>query len=136
MVRPVDKGLYKNYLQKAEEMLEVAKYAAHTSKNNAAVTASIHCAINALDALAVFYFGKRHSGTHEDALNTIKGAIMNGNEFGDLAKQFVGLIALKNQTEYQPDLMQIQDASDAIRRASRILSKIKQKLPSSHIGSL
>lgn len=109
-------------------MLEVAKYAANTSKNNAAVTASIHCTINALDALAVFYFGKRHSGTHEDALNTIKGA-MNGNEFGDMSKQFSGLIALKNQVEYQPDLMQIKDASDAIRRASRILSKVKQKLP-------
>jgi len=128
MVRPVDKGLYKNYLQKAEEMLEVAKYAANTSKNNAAVTASIHSAINALDALAVFYFGKRHSGTHEDALNTIKGAL-NGNELGDMAKQFSGLIALKNQAEYQPDLMLIQDASDAIIRASRILSKVKQKLP-------
>jgi hypothetical protein len=64
MSKPVDKKLYKNYLLKAEEMLAVATHAAETSKNNAAVTSSIHCAINALDALAVFYFGKRHSGSH------------------------------------------------------------------------
>ena len=128
MVGPVDKRLYKNYLQKAEEMLEVAKYAADTSKNNAAVTASIHCAINALDALAVFYFGKRHSGSHEGALSAIKGAVSE-SEFEDMAKQFGGLIGLKNEAEYQPDLMVAQDASDAIRRASRIISKVKQKLP-------
>jgi len=55
MGKTVDKRLYRNYVQKAEEMLAVGKHAAETSKNNAAVTASIHCAINALDALAVFY---------------------------------------------------------------------------------
>ncbi len=85
MVKPVDKRLYKNYLQKAEEMLDVAQYAVNTSKNNAAVAASVHCAVNAVDALAVFYFGKRHSGGHEEALNTIKGAV-NENEFRDIAK--------------------------------------------------
>ena len=57
--KPVDKRLYKNYLQKSEEMLDVARYAANTSKNNAAVASSVHCAINAIDALAVFYLGRR-----------------------------------------------------------------------------
>ena len=46
-------------------MLDVAEYAAKQSENNAAVTASVHCAINAIDAVAVFYLGKRHSvGVH------------------------------------------------------------------------
>ncbi len=74
MAKSVDKRLYRNYLQKAEEMLDVAQYAVDGSKNNAAVAASVHCAINAIDALAVFYLGRRHSGGHEQALNTIKGA--------------------------------------------------------------
>ncbi len=43
MSKPVNKSLYRNYLQKAEEMLDVAEYAAKQSKNNAAVTASVHC---------------------------------------------------------------------------------------------
>jgi len=128
MAKPVDKSLYRNYLQKSEEMLDVARYAADRSKNNAAVAASVHCAINAIDALAVFYFGKRHSGGHEEALNSVKGALGEA-EFRDMAKQFMGLIALKNQAEYQPDLMKGSQARDAVTRGSRIISKVKEKLP-------
>ena len=128
MAKPVDKRLYKNYLQKSEEMLDVARYAADTSKNNAAVASSVHCAINAIDALAVFYFGRRHAGGHDEALDAIRGAF-DENEFRDMAKQFIGLIGLKNEAEYQPELMKASQASDALRRASRILSKVKQKLP-------
>jgi HEPN domain-containing protein len=126
--KSVDRSLYTNYLQKAEEMLDVAKYAAGRSKNNAAVAASVHCAINAIDAFAVFYLGRRHSGGHEGALGIIKGALTEG-EFRELTKQFGGLIALKNEAEYQPDLMKASQARDAVARASRILSKVKQKLP-------
>lgn len=107
--------------------MDVAKYAAGQSKNNAAVTASVHCAINAIDAFAVFYLGRRHTGGHESALNTIKGAVTEA-EFREFAKQFGGLIALKNEAEYQPDLMKASQARDAVARASRIFSKVKQKL--------
>jgi len=72
---PIVDGSYRNYMKKAEEMPDVAVYAANESKNNAAVTAAIHCAINAIDSLAVFYFGKRHSGRHEDAIDIVKGAV-------------------------------------------------------------
>jgi len=128
MAKTVDKRLYKNYLQKAEEMLDVAQYAARESKNNAAVAASVHCAINAIDAVAVFYLGRRHAGGHEEAMNMIKGAVSEA-EFREMTKQFSGLIALKNEAEYQPDLMKDAQARDAVIRASRILSKAKQKLP-------
>jgi hypothetical protein len=126
--KPVNKNLYKNYLQKAVEMLDVAEYAAKQSKNNAAVTASVHCAINAIDALAVYYLGKRHAGGHEGAVDSIK-SVLGQTELRDVAKQFGGLIALKNEAEYQPNLMKDSQARDAVARASRILSKAKQKLP-------
>ena len=128
MAKSVDKNLYRNYLQKAGEMLDIAQYAARNSKNNAAVAASVHCAINAIDAFAVFYLGRRHSGGHEEALNTIRGSVSEV-EFRDMAKQFGGLIALKNEAEYQPNLMRASQAHDAVTRASRVLSKVKQKLP-------
>lgn len=127
MVKVVDKRFYKNYLKKAEDLLDVAEYALSKSKNSAAVMASIHCAINAIDALAVFSYGKRHSGGHEDALDIIKGAVSE-SEFRELAKQFKGLIELKNEAEYQPDLMDKHQADEAVKRASRILSKLKEKL--------
>jgi hypothetical protein len=105
----VDEGLYRNHLLKTEEMLDVAKYAAGQSKNNAAVAASVHCAINAIDAFAVFYLGRRHSGGHEGALGVIRGAVTEA-EFRELTKQFSGLIALKNEAEHQPDLMKASQA--------------------------
>jgi len=128
MSKSVSKNLYRNYLQKAEEMLDVAEYAAKRLENNAAVTASVHCAINAIDALAVFYLGKRHTGGHEGAMGAIKGPLSPA-EFKEMSKQFGGLIALKNEAEYQPYLMKVSQARDAVARASRILSKAKQKLP-------
>jgi hypothetical protein len=128
VARLVDKSLYGNYMLKAEEMLDVAEYAVGASKSNAAVVASVHCAMNAMDALSVFYFGKRHSGGHEEALGEVKGA-MTGSEFNEVAKQFGGLMALKNEAEYQPDLMTDVQAADAVRRASRIMSRVRQKLP-------
>jgi HEPN domain-containing protein len=126
--KPVDKKLYRNYLQKAEEMLDIAQYAASRSKNNAAVATSVHCAINAIDALGVFYLGRRHSGGHEEALNTVRGALSEA-ELKEVTKQFSSLIALKNEAEYQPDLMKEAQAQDAVTRASRILSKVRKKLP-------
>jgi hypothetical protein len=128
MAKPVGRALYGNYLQKAVEMFDVAQYAASHSKNNAAVAASVHCAINAIDALGVFYLGRRHGGRHEEALNTIRGALSEA-EPRDVAKQFGGLIALKNEAEYQPDLMNDAQAQDALTRASRILSRVRKKLP-------
>ena len=122
MSKPVNKSLYGNYLQKAEEILDVAEYAAKQSKNNAAVTASVHCAINAIDALSVFYLGKRHSGGHEGAVDTVKGAV-DPSEFKDMSRQFGGPIALKNEAEYQPDLMKAAQARDAVTKAGRILSE-------------
>ena len=75
----------------------------------------------------MFYFGKRHSGVHEQALDSVRGALSE-TEFKEVAKQFGGLIELKNQAEYQPDLMGERQAADAVNRASRILSRVKQKL--------
>ena len=89
---------------------------------------AVHCAINALDALSVYYLGKRHSGSHEAAVSAIKGALTSG-EFDQIAKQYGGLMALKNRAEYQPDLMRPEDAEDALKRADRIVSKAREKLP-------
>jgi hypothetical protein len=109
-------------------MLDEARHASSASRNNAAVVASIHSAINSIDALSVFYFGRRHKGSHEASLDGIKSAF-DSKEFAEMSRQFSGLMALKNEAEYQPNLMQLDDAADAVKRASRILAKIRSKLP-------
>lgn len=57
-----------------------------------------------------------------------RGAV-DSSEFKDMSKQFGGLIALKNEAEYQPSLMKPSQAQDAITKAGRILSKVRQRLP-------
>ena len=61
-------------------------------------------------------------------MDSVKG-VLGQAELRDVAKQFGGLIALKNEAEYQPNLKKDSQAEDAVARASRILSKVKQKLP-------
>jgi hypothetical protein len=97
MVKSVDRRLYKNYLRKAEEMLDVAEYALGASKFNAAVTASVHCAINAMDALAVFYFGRRHRIASETG-REVNYVLWRESEFSDRVRDRIPLISEISRT--------------------------------------
>jgi len=127
MTRSVDQSKAANYLTKAENSLRIAKIALREKAYDTAVMDAVHSSINALDALTTLYGGKRSSGQHSDVLKLIKGILTN-EEFEYVEKQFSALIGRKNESEYQPTLMNDKDAEDAIRRAERILSKVKAKL--------
>ncbi|MDE1764756.1 MAG: HEPN domain-containing protein [Thaumarchaeota archaeon] len=127
MTRSVDQNKAKNYLIKAENALRIAKIALKEKAYDTAVMNAVHSSINTLDALTTRYSGKRSSGQHTDVINLIKGILTN-DEFEYVKKQFSGLMDRKNESEYQPTLMNDKDAEDAIRRAERILDKIKAKL--------
>ena len=128
MTRAVDQSKAANYMTKAENSLRIARIALKEKAYDTAVMDAVHSSINALDAFTTFYSGKRSSGKHTDVLDLIKGILTN-EEFEYVKKQFDGLMSRKNESEYQPTLMNDKDAQDAIRRAERILSKIKAKLP-------
>ncbi len=127
MTRSVDQSKATNYLIKAENSLRIAKIAFKEMAYDAAVMNAVHSSINTLDALTTFYEGKRSSGQHTDVLDLIKG-ILSGDEFEYVKKQFSGLMSRKNESEYQPTLMDDKDAEDAIKRAERILTTVKVKL--------
>ena len=127
MTRSIDQSKAINYFTKAENSLRIAKIALQEKAYDAAVVNAVHSSINALDALTTFYLGKRSSGQHTDVLNLIKG-ILTSDEFEDVKKQFSALLSMKNESEYQPDLMDMTDAEKAIMRAERILSKVKLKI--------
>lgn len=125
----MDRSLFKNYLTKSEDSLEIATLALARSKHTAAVSNAVHCAIDAVDALATSKFGRRHTGAHEGAMRFVQGALSN-DEFKELSKQYAMLMKLKNEAEYQPDLMTPKQARDSVERAGRILSMIKEKTSS------
>lgn len=127
MTRSVDPSKAANYIIKAEELLKTANDSLMNKMYNSAVTNAVHSSINALDALAVKFKGKRGSDDHTEVLELIKGILLPP-QYEDIKKQFTFLINKKNTSEYQPDLMTEKDANETIKWAERILSKVNAKL--------
>lgn len=127
MVRAIDAKKAAGYLTKAENSLRMAKLAIKEKAYDNAVMSAVHGAINAVDALTVSYLGKRASGAHTDVLDLIK-EIFDTHEYNDVQKQFTSLLKMKNESEYQPDLMGSSDADNAVKWAERIVNRVKAKL--------
>lgn len=133
MTRAVDTKKATNYMKKADGSIRMARIAIKEGEYDNATMSAIHGAINALDALTISYLGKRASGAHTDVLSLIKG-IFAANEYHDIQKQFTSLLSMKNASEYQPDLMDRQDAENAVKWAERIIAKAKDKLKGLEAG--
>lgn len=127
MTRDLDKEKYIGYVIKAENSLKISKIALNEKLYDSAVVSAIHSEINSVDALTTCFLGKRSSGKHTDFSLLIQ-AILEPKEQNDIEKQYKALLRLKNESEYQPDLMSLKDAEDSIKSAERILGKVKAKL--------
>lgn len=127
MTKPIDHKKSQNYLTKAENLLEVAKYAFSQKKYDAAVINAVHSSINTLDAFTTHEKGLRATGEHKEILLLIK-SVLTPKEYDDIKKQFTSLLELKNAAEYQPDFMSSEEAKNSLKWAERILTKVKTKL--------
>jgi hypothetical protein len=105
----------------------MAKIAVREKAHDNAAMSAIHSSINALDALTTSYLGKRASGVHTNTLALIKG-ILTQKEYAEVAKQFGSLMALKNVSEYQPNLMTQSEAEMCVKWAERIVNRVGEKL--------
>lgn len=127
MTKSVDRKKSQNYLTKAENLLDIARYALSQKKYDATITNAVHSGINALDALTTHEKGLRASCEHGEVLSLIKG-ILSVPEFDDIKKQFSSLLDLKNTAQYQPDFTSPEEAKNSIKWAERILARVKNKL--------
>src|SRR5262245_49338754 len=105
----------------------MAKIALGQAEYDNAVMSAVHSAINGLDALTTLYLSKRSSGAHSDVMSMVSG-IFTATEFREIQKQFTSLMSLKNASEYQPDLMSMDQAEKSIMWSERILAKVKVRL--------
>lgn len=127
MTRSLDRNKAAGYITKAENSLRISKIAIKEGAYDAAVMNAVHSAINSLDALTTCFVGKRASGVHTEVLSIIKG-ILTQREYQETQKQFNTLLGMKNESEYQPDLMNPKGAESAIKLAERIFEKVKTKI--------
>ncbi|HJT10413.1 MAG TPA: HEPN domain-containing protein [Candidatus Nitrosotalea sp.] len=127
MSKSLDPRKASGYITKAENSLKMAKIALEKGAFDNAVMSSVHSSINALDALTTSQLGKRSSGQHPDILSLVKG-VLTPEEHDVISKQFSNLLGMKNESEYQPDLMSQKEAENAIKWAERILKLVQSKL--------
>lgn len=127
MTKTVDPSKAINYLKKAGDSLNMAGIALNEKAYDNAVMSAVHAAINALDALATRFLGKRASGVHTDTLLLIQG-LLSAAEFRDIDRQFTSLMSMKNSSEYEPVLMTRTDAERAIKLSERIITKVKERM--------
>jgi len=127
--RQVNKELYRNYLQKANENLEAAKESLQAKRWNAATINAVHSGINATDALTVFMIGVRHAGErHEDALSLLQTLNLQKDEVKTKSRQLSRLLSIKNASEYEERLIREKEAGKAVRDAERYVEWVKGRL--------
>lgn len=118
--RAVNRGLFKNYLRKAEEFYRAMDHSFQTGDWNACVVNAIHCVISSADALTVFFLGFRHAGEkHHNVLQLIEQIDFDPQEIQSKNRQLTSLLMIKNRAEYEERLMGKSDASNAIKATKR-----------------
>jgi len=127
--KAVDKGMYKNFLQKAEENLKIAYKALEEHAYNSAAVNAVHSAISAADAFCVYYLGKRcASAKHEDATDLIMDIPVKDDEKTVISKMFRAIIGIKNMAEYEERLVKPKEAEKVVTEARELLELIKIEL--------
>ncbi len=124
--RDVEKGLFRNFLQKADENFSAAAGALEENRYNAAAVSSVHSAISAADAYCVHGLGKRcASENHKDASALIMDATSDKETNKKITSIFDSVIRIKNMAEYEERLVRQKEAQKAVKEAGELLEMIK-----------
>ena len=125
--REVEKGLFRNYLQKAAENCRCAVQSMEDKAYNAAAVSAVHSAISGADAFCVFGLGKRCAPeNHKDTAALIMDATEMKSENDKIRKLFESVIRIKNMAEYEERLVREKEADKAVREAVELLELIKR----------
>lgn len=117
--RDVSKGLYLNYLKKAEEFYSAMKSEMEKKNYNSCVLCAIHCCISAADALTIFHKGVRHAGEkHQDAIKLISD-LDQIPDIKNKIRHLSSLLDIKNSLEYEEKLTTENGALMAIKHTER-----------------
>lgn len=127
--REVDKGLFANFLRKADENIVSAEKALRDKAYNAAAVSAIHSVISAADAYCVFGIGKRcASENHKDAAALIMDASHDKGINSRIRKLFDSVIRIKHMAEYEERLVKEKEAQRAVREAVELIELVKVEL--------
>lgn len=110
------------YLAKATQLAEEAQLALGGSRYDAAILNSIHAGISAADGVTVALAGRRSTDPdHQRAADLLEEVGRGSESISDRVKQLRGLLAKKNQVEYESRRTTAKEAADAVARAERMV---------------
>lgn len=111
------------YLVKAEQFAAEAGDALASSRYDAAMLNAVHAGISASDAVCVAIGGRRSSDPdHQHAARLLEQTGGGSKEFSESAKRLRMLLGKKNAVEYESRVTSKSDATDAVKRAGRLVS--------------
>jgi hypothetical protein len=120
--QPTARAQAPNFLGKARQFLTDADRAIADGHHDTALLLSVHSAISAADAVTVSLGQVRSSDPdHSRAVALLKQVVGDSPDVEDKARQLAGLIAVKNQVEYESRRTRPDEAADGVKRSTRLV---------------
>jgi len=127
--RTVEKRLYRNFLRKSEEFLDSAVHAQRQGNHDASVSAAVHSAICAVDALTAFHLGARHAGeSHGEALMLLRRVRLPSDEIERIERHFSEMLQTKRVAEYEDRFIGAAESESVMKHLQRLRSIILASL--------
>lgn len=122
------------YLAKAKQFSAEATTAIKGSRNDAAMLNAVHAAISATDAVCVALAGRRSADPdHQRAADLLQEIGGKSREVINSVKQIRMLLAKKNVVEYESRPASSREASEAVKRAARLVHWASQTVEDAHL---
>ena len=127
--KEVPKSMYANFLKRADECFNAARYSFDNNEWTASAISAIHSTIASCDAVCIYYLGKHSSGeSHNDAVTVFKST-SNDEETANMANKIAKVLRIKNIAEYEQRLVFKSEAETIFKDCGRILEFAKKRLP-------
>lgn len=123
--RPAAPVKAKVYLEKSRRFATAAERAYQDGQWDPAASAAVHAVVNAAHAASARYLGQR-SNSHDHAVDLVRAIEgPDPDEVKRFAKHLERLLALKNLAEYQDELMNKQEAGQAVKAMQRAMAIVE-----------
>ena len=127
-IREVEKNNYTVFLNRANQLYFMLRYAHQKEYWAALGVNAVHCVISLNDAITVYALGKRHAGEdHTTAGELLYRVGFEGAEAQ--SKNFSRIIAKKSAIEYEERDFRQADALDILKQVERFYQWGITKLP-------
>ena len=126
----VEKSLYVNYLERAQQCIRAAENSFSKQDWTAATINAIHCCISACDAMCIYFLGRRYTGDdHANAVKLFRAINPNDEEIKTNVNRFIRTIRIKSMAEYEERLVFKFEAEKLLKDCERFFEYAKKKLP-------